>query len=79
MTHYQFRLAINVSFLNKKKLKDELEKIPEYAIVDIDGSHSVYIDHDILEVISEFKAKAHHKHIALHLKGVKEVEVLSAH
>jgi MFS superfamily sulfate permease-like transporter len=26
-THYQFRLAINVSFLNKKKLKDELEKI----------------------------------------------------
>lgn len=78
-TYYYFRMAINVSFLNKKKLKDELEKIPEYSTVEIDGSHSVYIDHDILEVVSEFKSKAHHKHIALILRGIKEVEVLTAH
>ena len=77
--HYYFRLAINVSFINKKKLKDELEKIPDYSIVDIDGGHSVYIDYDVIEVINEFKAKAHHKHIELHLKGIPDVETIGAH
>ena len=78
-THYNFRLAINVSFINKKKLKDELEKIPDYSIVDIDGTHSVYIDYDVIEVINEFKAKAHHKHIELHLQGIPDVETIGAH
>lgn len=78
-THYYFRLAINVSFINKKKLKDELEKIPDYSIVDIDGTHSVYIDYDVIEVINEFKAKAHHKHIELHLEGIPDVETIGAH
>jgi MFS superfamily sulfate permease-like transporter len=77
--HYYFRLAINVSFINKKKLKDELEKIPDYSIVDIDGGHSVYIDYDVIEVINEFKAKAHHKHIELHLQGIPDVETIEAH
>ena len=77
--HYYFRLAINVSFINKKKLKDELEKIPDYSFVHIDGAHSVYIDYDVIEVINEFKVKAHHKHIALHLSGIPDVETLEAH
>jgi MFS superfamily sulfate permease-like transporter len=78
-SHYYFRLAINVSFINKKKLKDELEKIPDYSIVDIDGTHSIYIDYDVIEVINEFKAKAHHKHIELHLQGIPDVETIGAH
>src|SRR6185503_14032360 len=41
ITHYFFRLAINVSFINKKRLKDELEKIPDFSVVHIDGAHSV--------------------------------------
>ena len=77
--HYYFRLAINVSFINKKKLKDELDKIRDYSIVDIDGVHSVYIDYDVIEVINEFKAKAHHKHIELHLHGIPDVETIGAH
>ncbi len=77
--HYYFRLAINVSFINKKKLKDELEKIPDYSMVDIDGSHSVYIDYDVIEVINEFKVKAHHKHIGLQLKGIPDVETIGTH
>jgi MFS superfamily sulfate permease-like transporter len=77
--HYYFRLAINVSFINKKKLKDELEKIPDYSIVDIDGTHSVYIDYDVIEVVNEFKAKAHHKHIELLLQGIPDVETIGAH
>ena len=77
--HYYFRLAINVSFINKKKLKDELEKIPDHSTVYIDGAHSVYIDYDVIEVINEFKVKAHHKHIVLHLQGIPDVETISAH
>lgn len=77
--HYDFRLAINVSFINKKKLKDELEKIPDHAVVHIDGEDSVYIDYDVIEAINEFKAKAHHKHIRLHLSGIPDVETISIH
>ena len=31
-----------------------MEKIPDYSIVDIDGTHSVYIDYDVLELIRDF-------------------------
>ncbi len=77
--HYDFHLAINVSFINKKKLKDELENIPDHAVVHIDGAHSVYIDYDVIEAINEFKAKAHHKHIKLQLTGIPDVETISPH
>ena len=77
--HYYFHLAINVSFINKKKLKDELEKIPDYSVVHIDGAHSVYIDYDVIELINEFKTKAHHKHIELQLSGIPDVETIETH
>lgn len=62
-----------------KKIKDELEKIPNYSVVHIEGEHSVYIDYDVSEIINEFKTKAKHKHIELHLSGIPEVETISAH
>lgn len=77
--HYYFRMAINVSFINKKRLKDELEKIPDYSVVHIEAGHSVYIDYDVIEVINEFKTKAHHKHIELQLNGIPDVATISAH
>ena len=79
ITHYYFNLAINVSFINKKRIKDQLEKIPNYSVVHIEGEHSVYIDYDVTEIINEFKTKAHHKHIELHLSGIPDVETISAH
>ena len=77
--HYYFHMAINVSFINKKRLKDELEKIPDYSVVHIDGAHSVYIDYDVTELINEFKSKAHHKHIELKLSGIPDVETIGMH
>lgn len=76
---YVIRLALNVSFLNKSRLQQLLESIPPYAIVEIDGSHSVYIDHDILEIIQQFRSKARHRHIDLKTKGVPEVETIEVH
>ncbi|HKR03409.1 MAG TPA: SulP family inorganic anion transporter, partial [Bacteroidia bacterium] len=77
--HFIIELALNVSFLNKKRILDMLDKIPEYSVVEIIGSDSVYIDNDILEIFSDFKSKAHQKHIQLTLKNIPEVETIELH
>ena len=79
LTHYKIELALNVSFLNKKRIREMLDHIPEYAIVEINGVDSVYIDHDILEIIHDFKAKAHRKHIELKLVNIPDVETIELH
>jgi MFS superfamily sulfate permease-like transporter len=76
---FYIKLNSNVTFLNKVKLKDALDKIPEYAVLTIDGSECNFIDYDILEIISEFDSKAHDRHIELHLKGVEKVNVTAIH
>src|SRR5436190_23586600 len=78
-SHFIIELALNVSFLNKKKFRDMLDKLPEYSIVEINGSHSVYIDYDILEIFHDFKSKAHQKHIQLILKDIPDVETIDLH
>lgn len=77
--HYTMELALNVSFLNKKRIMDMLDKIPEYSVVEINGSDSVYIDNDILEIFHDFKSKAHRKHIELVLKDIPDVETIELH
>jgi len=77
--HINIDLALNVSFLNKKKTMEMLDGLPEYSVVEINGSDSVYIDRDVLEIIQDFKVKAHQKHIQLILKDVPEVETIELH
>ena len=76
---YHIKLNSNVSFLNKVKLKDALDKIPPYSVLTIDGSECNFIDYDILEIISEFETKAHDRHIELHLPGIEKVNVTAIH
>ena len=76
---FYIKLNSNVTFLNKVKLKDALDKIPEYSVLTIDGSESNFIDYDILEIISEFGNKAHDRHIELHLTGIEKVNVTAIH
>jgi MFS superfamily sulfate permease-like transporter len=77
--HYYVELALNVSFLNKKRLSNLLDKVPDYSVVEIIGTDSVYIDHDILEIFQQYKSKAHNKHIQLVLKDIPEVQTISLH
>jgi MFS superfamily sulfate permease-like transporter len=77
--HFSIDLALNVSFLNKKRLSVQLDQIPEYSIVEITGTKSVYIDHDILEIFQQFKSKAYQKHIQLILHDIAEVETINLH
>lgn len=66
------KLSQEVSFLNKAAIKQTLEHLPENGYVIIDASNTVYIDHDVLELISEFKEiKAKEKGIRIELIGFK--------
>ena len=66
-------LAQEVSFLNKAAIKLTLENLPESSYVIIDASEAVYIDHDVLELIREFKdIKSIEREIRLELVGFKE-------
>ncbi|GGC19053.1 membrane protein [Parapedobacter defluvii] len=77
--HFYIKLNTDVTFLNKVKLRKTLDEVPEYSVLTIDGSESDFIDHDILEIISEFETKARYKHIELHLREIERVEVVSGH
>jgi MFS superfamily sulfate permease-like transporter len=76
--HY-IKLNTNVTFLNKVKLRDALDQIPEYSVLTIDGSECNFIDYDILEVISEYEQKARNRHIELHLPGIQKVNISAIH
>lgn len=79
LNHYTIDLALNVSFLNKKRIIDALDEIPSYSVVEINGADSVYIDFDILEIFQQFKAKAHNRHIQLVMHHIPEVETIELH
>lgn len=69
----KIELADEVSFLNKASILLTLDHLPENSIVVIDAHKSIYIDHDVLQVIKEFKEiKAPNKKIRLTLIGFKE-------
>ncbi len=66
-------LAQEVSFLNKAAIKATLSEIPENSKVIIDASDTVYISHDVLDLIKEFKStRAKSDHIKVKLKGFKK-------
>ena len=77
--HFIIDLAMNVSFLNKRKFIEVLDHIPANAIVTVNGNDSIYIDQDILEIFNEYKSKAKSKNITLHLNGIPEVETIEVH
>lgn len=66
-------LAQEVSFLNKAAILFTLDKIPENAKVIINASDTVYIAHDILDSIMEFRdIRAPLLNVDLTLIGFKE-------
>lgn len=66
-------LAQEVSFLNKAAIKETLNSIPENSKVIIDAKDTIYIAHDILDLIHEFKTiRAKESHIKVKLKGFKK-------
>lgn len=66
-------LAQEVSFLNKAAIKSTLNDIPENSRVIINAEDTVYIAHDILDLIREFKkTRAKDQNIKVKLRGFKK-------
>ena len=66
-------LAQEVSFLNKAAIKTTLNDIPENSKVVINAQDTVYIAHDILDLLREFKTtRARDENIKVKLKGFKK-------
>ena len=58
-------LAEDVTFINKASIQRTLTQIPDGAKVIIDGSKSINIDFDVIEIIDEFEVNAKHRNIDL--------------
>lgn len=67
-------LAEQVSFLNKAAIQYRLTHLPDHIrTVVIDGSNSRFIDHDVLEVIYNFKENAYTKGIEVNIVNIKSL------
>lgn len=62
-------LSEHVSFLNKASIQQTLIKLPEGTHLVIDGTRTIRIDYDVIEVISNFLDTSRSKKIEVELKG----------
>ena len=73
--HYRIVLAEMVTFLNKAQILKELNRIPNDAELLIDASKTQYIQHDVLEIINDFKESAKYKNITLKMSCSKHLNL----
>jgi MFS superfamily sulfate permease-like transporter len=66
-------LAQEVSFLNKAAIKATLSALPQNSKVVVSADNTVYIDHDVLELLRDFvNFGAKDKNINITLKNFKQ-------
>lgn len=65
------KLSEEVSFLNKAAISYTLNHLPPNTDVIIDGTNSRYIDHDVVEIIHNFRHNAFSKGIIVQLLNIK--------
>jgi MFS superfamily sulfate permease-like transporter len=73
-------LSEEVTFLNKGSIGATLDHLPSGSSVVIDGSKSLNIDYDVLEIIQEFKNHtAPSRNITVETIGIKDVQAVGGH
>ena len=66
-------LAQEVSFLKKAAIKRVLRDLPERANLVVNASRTVYIDHDVLELLRDFlRTGSKERNIKVRLVGFRE-------
>jgi len=70
----RIRLSENVTFLNKASFSKILHEVPDGSRIVIDASEARWIDRDVLEMIHEFDASAHHRGVEVELVDVPPVD-----
>jgi MFS superfamily sulfate permease-like transporter len=66
---YYLRFAKDVTFLQKIAVKRELAQLPDHSDIIIDGGGSMFIDHDIIEMLEDFRRSARDRHIKMELRN----------
>lgn len=64
-------LAQHVSFLNKASVLQSLNSIPDDSTVEIDGTNSVYVHADVIEIIDNFVIGAATRNIEVSIRGLE--------
>ena len=73
-------LSEEVTFLNKGSIGLTLDHLPENSTVIIDGTKSVNIDYDVLEIIQDFRDHtAPQRNIKVETRGIKGVAAVGGH
>jgi MFS superfamily sulfate permease-like transporter len=65
MDRYRMVLSEEVTFLNKGSIMNSLRHIPENVALEIDYSKSAVLDHDVKEIIEDYRSTARSKNIDL--------------
>ena len=73
--HYQIALSEQVTFLNKAQILRELNKVPDGAELYIDASKTVFIEHDVLEIIADFKENAKYRNIDIKISPLSHLDL----
>ncbi len=68
-------LAEDVTFINKASIQRTLSQIPDGTKVIIDASKTHSIDHDVVEIIEEFKTNAEYREIDLTIIESKQKDI----
>jgi MFS superfamily sulfate permease-like transporter len=69
-TEYRIVLAEEVSFLNKGRILQQLQLIPDNSHVVIDGSQSKVLDFDVLEILRDYRTSAEARNVAVDIRGI---------
>jgi MFS superfamily sulfate permease-like transporter len=70
--HHRVRLVLaeEVTFLNKARISQALQALPASSVVTVDASRTKHLDHDVVELLHDFRETARGKGIQLKLVGV---------
>lgn len=60
-------LAEEVTFFNKGAIRKELDGVPSNSRLELDVRNTVFLDHDIVEILDDFNAKAKEENIEIKL------------
>ena len=67
--NYLFQFTKDASFINKNEFRRKLRELPNDSHVLIDGTRALFIDHDIMEILEDYRQLAPYKNIQIDLKN----------
>ena len=73
-SNYLLRFTKDASFINKNEFRRKLRELPDGAHVVVDGTRALFIDHDIMEIVADFRQMAPYKNIQIDLKHWKSAK-----